>query len=165
MPGTRPRPALPAVLLALAVAGCGGSHARSTCGLASLAGANLLLGAFATPNVTLSAPPRRVPATLAVRVVAGPLYSASVTRSDSTLRVTLQGEPSSKLVPGSGVLIQDSTGRTRGVLLFDAPPVAGAPQIGTVVAGEHLAPLVGIMADPTLYQDPRCPLFPDSAAS
>jgi hypothetical protein len=69
------------------------------------------------------------------------------------------------LLPGSGVLIQDSTGRTRGVVLFDAPPVAGAPQIGTVVAGEHLAPLVGIMADPALFQDPRCPLFPDSAAS
>jgi hypothetical protein len=88
-----------------------------------------------------------------------------VTRSDSALRVTLQGSPSTRLAPGSAVLIQDSTGRTRGVVLFDAPPVAGAPQIGTVVAGELTIPLVGIMADPTLYQDPRCPLFPDSAAS
>jgi hypothetical protein len=129
-----------------------------------VAGANLLLGAFATPNVTLSVPPRRVPASLPVRVVAGPLYAATVTRPDSLLVVTVAVDSAVKLAPGSGVLIQDTTGRTRGIVLFDAPPVAGAPVIGTVVTGGHSAPLVGLMSDPALYQDQRCPLFPDSAA-
>lgn len=162
MLGSRLGPTAVPALLCIVFLGCGGSRGSPTCGLASVAGANLLLGAFATPNVTLSAPPRRVPQTLAVRVVAGPLYSATVTRTDSTLQITLPADTSRKLVPGSGVLIQDSTGRTRGVVLFDAPPVAGAPLIGTVVSGAHSAPLVGIMADPALYQDARCPLFPDS---
>ena len=153
-----------ALLVVLALPGCGDSSGRAACGFSSVAGANLLLGAFATPNVTLSAPPRRVPATLPARVVAGPLYSAAMSRPDSLLVATITADSAAHLSPGSGVLIQDTSGRTRGIVLFDAPPVAGAPVIGSVVIGARSAPLVGINVDPTPYQDARCPLFPDSAA-
>ncbi len=161
MPTIRAR-ALALLLPLLLLTACGGRGGNPACGLASVAGANLLLGAFSTPNITLSAPPRRVPVTLQVRVVAGPLYRATVTRTDSLLEVTLLSDSTRNLAPGSGVLIQDTTGRTRGVVLFDAPPVARAPVIGTVVVGSHRVPLVGITADPDLFADARCPLFPDS---
>jgi hypothetical protein len=128
-----------------------------------VAGANLLLGAFAEPNQTLSAAPRRVPATLPVRVVAGALYAADVTRNDSTtVTITLRDSLPAGLVPGSGVLVQDTSGRTRGVVLYESVPVAGAPHIGRVVSGSAATPLVGIQVDPARFADPRCPLFPDS---
>ncbi|HTO72451.1 MAG TPA: hypothetical protein VMJ30_01465, partial [Gemmatimonadales bacterium] len=85
----------------LALSGCGGGSGRATCGFASVAGANLLLGAFATPNVTLSAPPKRVPAILPARVVAGPLYSATMSRTDSLLVATIAVDSTAHLAPGS----------------------------------------------------------------
>jgi hypothetical protein len=159
------RSTLLAMSLGTSLTACGGHGGSASCGFAGVAGANLLLGAFAEPNQTLSAAPRRLPATLPVRVVAGALYTADVTRDDSTtVTITLRDSLPSRIVPGSGVLVKDTTGRTRGVVLYEAVPVAGAPRIGTLVSGSVTAPLVGIQVDPSRFEDPRCPMFPDSTA-
>jgi hypothetical protein len=160
---------VPSTLLALTLgallAACGGRGGGASCGFASVAGANLLLGAFAEPNQTLGAAPRRLPATLPVRVVAGGLYAADVTRGDSAITITLRDSLPSRIVPGSAVLVQDPSGRTRGIVIYEALPVAGAPRIGQLVSGSVTAPLVGIQVDLSRFEDARCPMFPDSAAS
>ena len=150
--------------LPILLAACGGHGGGASCGFASVAGANLLLGAFGEPNQTLSAPPRRLPSTLPVRLVAGSLYTGDVAPGDSTVTVTLRDALPPKVVPGSGVLVQDPTGRIRGVVIYEAPPVAGAPRIGTLVSGAAAVPLVGIQVDLARFEDSRCPNFPDSAA-
>ena len=50
----------------------------------------------------------------------------------------------------------------RGVMVFESEPIRGAPTIGQVNADSLLLPLLGIQLDPARFEDPRCPLFPDS---
>jgi len=156
------------LIAAILIAGCdrstGGksSAAAATCGLAALAGPTALLGQFGIPDQTLSAPPRKLPERLVVRLVAGPAYPAIVGRSDSMLVIGVNGGLPANVKPGFGVLILDTGNKARGILLYEGAPVEGAPQIGTVSIDNVSVPLLGIQVDPARFEDPRCPQFPDS---
>ena len=163
MPGARP--VLTGSLLILAA--CGGSPDRqaagsAACGLAALAGPTALLSQFSVPDQTLGSPPRRLPERLVVRMVAGRAYPAIVGRSDSLWVVGVNGTLPPNVKAGFGVLILDSKGEARGVLLYEGTPVEGAPEIGTVSVGNATVPLIGIQLDPARVEDPRCPFFPDT---
>jgi hypothetical protein len=155
---------LAAILLAACDRSTGGksSAATATCGLAALAGPTALLGQFAVPGQTLASPPRNLPERLVVRLVAGPAYPAIVGRSDSLLVIGVDGALPANVKPGSGVLILDPNNKARGVLLYEGAPVENAPEIGTVSIHDFTVPLLGIQVDPVKFEDPRCPLFPDS---
>ena len=152
---------VPALLL-LAGA-CGSGEPRSSCGIAALAGPTMLLGEFATPNQALGLPPGQLPGQLVARFVAGAAYPAVVGRTDSTWAIGVEGTPPAKSTPGFGVLVMNPSGVARGVLVYDGDPVAGAPEIGQVViGGSTTVPLIGIQVPDARYEDPRCPVFPDS---
>jgi hypothetical protein len=138
------------------------SAVSATCGLAALAGPTTLLGQFGVPGQTLTSPPRRLPERLVVRLVAGPAYSAVLGRSDSMLVIGVNGALPPNVKPGFGVLVMDQSGKARGGLLFEGAPVEGAPEIGTVSVDSTTVPLIGIQVDPARFEDPHCPLFPDS---
>jgi hypothetical protein len=148
----------------LAAGACGKSDRAgpASCGIAALAGPTLLLSEFAVPGQTLAAPPERLPEQIAVRLVAGPALRGIIGRADSQIIVGVEGNIPSTIKPGSGVLIADTSGTARGVLLYEGPPVERAPLIGTVAIGSENLPLVGIQLDPAKIEDPRCPFFPDS---
>jgi hypothetical protein len=156
------------LVVAMLIAACdrstGGksSAAAATCGLAALAGPTSLLGQFGIPDQTLGSPPHKLPERLVVRLVAGPAYPAIVGRSDSMLVIGVNGGLPANVKPGFGVLILDTGNRARGALLYEGAPVEGAPQIGTVSIDNVSVPLLGIQVDPARFEDPRCPLFPDS---
>jgi hypothetical protein len=155
---------LAAVLL---IAACGrsldkGSAGAATCGLAALAGPTALLAQFSVPDQTLTSAPRNLPERLVVRLVAGPAYPAIVGRSDSLWVIGMEGRLPPNVKPGFGTLVLDKSGKARGVLLYEGPPVEGAPQIGTVSVGNATVPLIGIQLDPAKIEDPRCPFFPDT---
>jgi hypothetical protein len=139
-----------------------GSAGAATCGLAALAGPTALLAQFGVAGQTLDAPPRSLPERLAVRLVAGPVYSAIVGRSDSMLLIGMNGRLPANVRPGFGVLILDAGQKARGVLLYEGAPVEGAPEIGSVAIDSATVPLLGIQVDPARFEDPRCALFPDS---
>jgi hypothetical protein len=138
------------------------SAAAASCGLAALAGPTALLAQFGIPGQTLTSPPRRLPERLVVRLVAGPANPAIVGRSDSLWVVGMNGALPANVKPGFGVLIVDQNSKARGVLMFEGAPVGNAPQIGSVAIDSSTVPLVGIQVDPAKFEDPRCPLFPDS---
>jgi hypothetical protein len=138
------------------------SAPAATCGVAALAGPTALLGQFGVAGQTLSAPPRRLPERLVVRLVAGPAYPAIVGRADSLLVIGVNGALPAKVKPGFGVLILDQADKARGVLLYEGIPVENAPEIGTVAIDNATVPLLGIQVDPARFEDPRCSLFPDS---
>jgi hypothetical protein len=48
------------------------------------------------------------------------------------------------------------------VLLYEGVPVEGAPEIGTVSIDHASVPLLAVQVDPSKFEDPRCPRFPDS---
>lgn len=153
-----------AMLIAACDRSTGGksSAAAATCGLAALAGPTSLLGQFGIPGQTLGSPPHKLPERLVVRLVAGPAYPAIVGRSDSMLVIGVNGGLPANVKPGFGVLILDSGNKARGILLYEGAPVEAAPQIGTVSIDNVSVPLLGIQVDPAKFEDPRCPLFPDS---
>jgi len=139
-----------------------GSAGSAACGLAALAGPTALLAQFSVPDQTLGSPPRNLPERLAVRFVAGPAAPAVVGRADTLWIIGVEGGPPANVKPGFGVLILDSSGKARGVLVYEGPPVEGAPEIGKAAIGDLTVPLIGIQLDPAKIEDPRCPLFPDS---
>jgi hypothetical protein len=152
-----------AVLVALVLAACGGDRrAGAPCGIAALAGPTSLLTQFSVPQQTLGVPPQHLPERLAVRLVAGPVYRGIVGRSDSLWIVGVEGALPPAAKPGFGVLVLDQAAKARGVMLYEGPPVEGAPTIGQVSIGASSVPLVGIQLDPAKIEDPHCPFFPDS---
>lgn len=150
------------LLLTLAACGQPADRGNPACGLAALAGPTALLTQFSVPRQTLSAPPQRLPERLVARVVAGPALAAIVGRADSQLVIGVEGAIPAAIQPGYGVLVLDTTGAARGVMLFEGIPVEGAPPLGTITVGAATLPLIGIQLDPARIEDPRCPFFPDS---
>jgi len=150
------------LLLAFAACDKPADRGNAACGLAALAGPTALLTQFSVPRQTLGVPPRSLPERLVARVVAGPALPAIVGRSDSQVVVGVDGTIPPATRPGYGVLVLDTSGKARGVMLYEGLPVEGAPQIGTVSAGDTTLPLIGIQLDPSRIEDPRCPFFPDS---
>lgn len=152
------------VFLAIA---CGRSSEKrrvggAACGLAALAGPTALLTQFGVADQTLASPPRHLPERLVVRLVAGPAYPAIVGRSDSLWVIGVEGSLPANVKPGFGALVMDKGAKAQGVMLYEGPPVEGAPQIGTVSVGNATVPLIGIQLDPAKIEDSRCPFFPDS---
>ena len=152
----------PAPLLLLVLAACSSRTPQSACGVAALAGPTMLLSEFGTPGQTLGLPPDSLPARLVTRIVAGPALPSIVGRTDSAWVIGVDGAPPAGVTPGFGVLVLATTGTARGVLLYEGAPVNGAPVLGQVTIGAVTIPLIGIRLDPAKYEDPRCPVFPDS---
>jgi len=145
----------------VALAGCGRGAGTPACGIAWLAGPVMILDQFSVPRQTLSAPPSRMPETLAVRVAVGPALRGLVGRADSLLVIGMDEPWPATVQPGFGVLITTLEGAVSGVVLFEGEPIAGAPLLGQIHADTVTIPLIGLRVDPRLIQDPRCPLFPE----
>ena len=158
---------IPLLLLGIASAACSGERSGAPCGLAATIGPSSLLSQFGVPRQTLSEPPERLPERVAARLAAGPAFSAVVGQEqagDSLLVIGVEGTPPEAFTLGFGVLVMDKSGTARGVMLFQGLPVENAPRLGTVTMGAVSAPLIGVEADPTSYEQPECPFFPDSLA-
>jgi hypothetical protein len=157
----------PLTALALVAAiGCGPQRTGGACGITAIAGATMLLQEFGIPDQTLSAAPPGLPPRLVARVAAGPAFEAVVGRTaDSGWVIGVEGSPPAPIRPGFGVLIIDPSGRARGVMLYESEPLRGAPVIGLVALDTLMLPLIGIQLDPARFEDPGCPLFPDSVLS
>lgn len=157
---------LPALLVLGTMLGCAPAQSGGACGITAIAGATMLLQEFGVPDQTLSVPPPGLPPRMVARVAAGPAFEAVVGRtSDSGWVIGVEGVPPAPIRPGFGVLILDTTGRARGVMLYESEPLRGAPIIGKVALDTLMLPLIGIQLDPTRFEDPGCPLFPDSILS
>ena len=149
--------------LALALlGGCGFAGSETRCGIAALAGPSLLLEQFTKSGATLSQIPAGMPEIIPVRIAAGAAQRALVGRSDSSWVIGVDGPLESKNPPGFGVLVVDPIAGPTGLLLFEGPPIPGAPVLGQVNLGPTNLPFHGLKATVAAFQDSRCPLFPDS---
>ena len=158
-----PSRALASLLLLSLLGGCGGGRSGNYgCGLSTITGQSLLLDEFNRPGTALSEVPADVPGVLPVRIALGASFRAVAGRSDSGLIVGVEGDLPARPVVGFGVLVVSGTGAAQGVLLYEGGPIHGAPRLGTVNAGDKNLPLIGIQTDVAKFQDPTCPIFPDS---
>ena len=154
-----PRPTLAALLMLTAA--CSRSPGSASCGIAALTRPLAVKQSFAEGN-ELTVVPENAPASLAVRLVAGPAWHGTVSPDGTGWKVTTIGQVSSEAHVGYGVLVIDFHNAPLGVLAFDGHAIAGAPNLGSLVIGDTVVPLLGVRIDPQVLQDPRCPVFPDS---
>ena len=156
-------PRIAALAALLLLAGCSGKTSGNWgCGISAVAGQSLLLEEFTRPGKTLSVPPAELPGALPVRIALGPVFGSVVGRADSLIVVGMQGALPATPDVGFGVLIVNPEGRAEGVLLYNGDPIQGAPRIGTVSAGDRSIPLIGLTTTIKNFEDPSCPVFPDS---
>ena len=160
-------PKLPVLLVLLCVASaCGGDKpGGASCGIAAMVGPTQLLNQFTIPRMTLSRAPRNVPERLPARIAAAGAFSSVVgvsAEADSVLLVGVEGQVPANFVLGFGVLVVTPSGAPQGIMLYQGPPIEGAPQLGIVNFGDMSAPLLGVEADASVYEDPNCAVFPDS---
>jgi len=152
-----------ALLALAALAGCGSKNSGNyACGIAAVAGHSLILEEFTRPGKTLSVLPQNIPAQLPVRIALGPAFRSITGRADSMLIVGMEGTLPPAPPVGWGVLIVNPEGTPLGVMLYQGDPIQGAPRLGTVNAGERNLPLVGLSTTIANFEDPSCPIFPDS---
>jgi hypothetical protein len=150
-----------ALVFILALAACGKSSGggSAACGIAALTGPLAVKDAFARGNM-LDAIPDSIPATLPVRVVAGPLIDGFLKHRDSTgMTFSIEGRIPAGALPGYGVILVDPRTIPLGILLFDGRAVPNARLLGTVTVRDSALPLLGIRIDLKGFEDPRCPLF------
>jgi hypothetical protein len=145
-----------------ALVGCGPAGGGTGCGIAALAGPTMLLEEFTKPGSTLSTMPSTMPEVLPVRVVAGGAQRGLVGKTDTSWIIGVDGPLAADPAPGFGVLLVDRAAGPQGVLLYQGHPIPGAPKLGHVNLGEVNVPFIGLTTQAAGFQDPGCPLFPDS---
>jgi hypothetical protein len=156
-----------AVLWATASAGCGGDRARSpTCGIAQLAGPALIQQQLANIPYVLTEAPRGLPASLPARVVfvgegpKPPQGEVLIAYNGNQLVMGYQGTGFPPAPGGYGLLVvDDSTRRAQGVLLYESQVPRNYPELGSVTGGDRSIPLFGVRVDWAGVNNPRCPLL------
>ncbi len=151
-------------IVSLAACGKSAGGGSATCGIAALTGPLAVKEAFARGNM-LETIPDSVPASLPVRVVAGPLLDGVLRSHDSAgLAFMVEGRIPVGALPGYGVILVDPRSKPLGILLFDGVAVTNAHLLGTVTVRDSALPLIGIRIDLKGYEDPKCPLFAEAAS-
>ncbi|HEX4574599.1 MAG TPA: hypothetical protein VH158_05660 [Gemmatimonadales bacterium] len=159
------------LLLGAAGACGGGDRSRSpTCGMAQLIGPSLILEQLKQSPYVLTDAPRGLPSSLPARVVGA--------ASQATVSVRYDGRHLTMAYPGANfpvhptdafvfalLVVDDSTQRAEGVLLYEAPrPPPSYPQLGSVTGGDATIPLYGVRVDWRSVNNPGCPLLGAAAA-
>lgn len=161
-------PAGAALLLLAAAAACGGPRTGSAaCGLAQVAGPALISQHLYNARALILDPPRGLPPELPARVPGERQGRVAVRYLESQLALTYQGTgfPSA---PGSGfalLVVDDTSSRVQGVVIYNADGPRDYPAIGYVTSGERSVALYGVRVSWVDVSDPRCPLLGDTAAA
>jgi hypothetical protein len=126
-----------------------------------LAGPTLIQQQLANLNFVVQDAPRGLTASLPARVVVQTQQGeVLVAYNDKQIVMGYQG-PGFPVPPGGyGVLVvDDSTARAQGVLIYDTEGPRGYPTLGTITGADRSIPLYGVRVDWTSVSNPRCPLL------
>lgn len=147
-------------LLVLLVAACGGGGSGSpTCGIAMIAGPALIREQLTNARAVITDPPRGMPDSLPA-IVIQQQPGAVIVGQDAEQRISMQYRGPGFPAQGYGLLVvDDSTQRAMGVLIFEQPEPAQYPKTGTIVGGSTVLNLYGVRVDWSSVSNPRCPLF------
>ena len=151
-----------AVLCAASFAACAGDRAHSpTCGLAQVVGPSLIQQQLVRAPSVLNDAPRGLPETLPARVVGQPQQGGMLVaynRGQLVMGYQGGGFPTP---PGGWALlvVDDSTQRAEGVLVYESEGPRHLAAIGTVTGSERSIPLFGVRVDWAGVNNARCPLL------
>ena len=151
----------------IAATACNTDRSHSpTCGLALLVGPSMIQQRLAVANAVLTESPRGLPPKLPARVIfvgegaKPPEGDVLVAYNREQLVIGYQGSGFPPAPGGYGVLVvDDSTQRAEGVLIYESDPPRNFPQLGTVTGADRTVPLFGVRVDWPGVNNPRCPLL------
>lgn len=153
------------VLPALLALACGGQRTRAaTCGLAQIAGPSLISQQLYNARALITDAPRGLPPDLPARVVGQREGSVAVRYSADQLALSYQGAgfPATPAVGFALLVVDDTSSRVQGVVIYDADGPRDYPAIGYVTSGERSVPLYGVRVSWVDVSNPRCPLLGDT---
>jgi len=164
---TRPSARGAALVLLATLAACGGGERNraAACGIAQLAGPAIVQQQLDNARQLLTAAPIGLPGELPARVVGQREARVAVSYVDERLAASYTGDgfPVDPQV-GFGLLVVDDTSqRVVGILIYDAVAPKGRPELGYVTGGERSVPLFGVRVSWIDVSNPRCPLLGDTA--
>jgi hypothetical protein len=154
--------------LSILVAACGtGRTGSPACGLAQAVGPTVILEQLQDPRMVVTEVPRGLPASLPARVV-GQAQSKAMVGYDQAHNLALGFQGTGLGFPlagagGYGLLVMDDTSRrVQGVLVYVSPAPNNYPQLGTISDQQTSIPLYGVRVDWSGVSNPKCPLLGDS---
>ena len=157
---------------AVALTACSGQRSRGpVCGIALLTGPMLVQQRLDDPNAVLTDVPRGLPESLPIRLGlkadTGRVSVASQTQGQ--LLVTYAGRNFPDSATYALLVVDDSTQRLIGVMVYESPPPRREyPRLGAVMSGDKAVELLGVRVNWPDVSNPTCPLLgspaPASAA-
>lgn len=147
--------------LALVLAACARDASRSpACGIAIIAAPTLIQQQLLNARAVITEAPRGLPEILPAMVIQQKQARARV-GYDAGGRILLGYEgPGFPTGGGYGLLVVDDTSqRAMGVLIFESQEPKNYPQLGSVTGGGGALNLYGVRVDWASVSNPRCPLL------
>ena len=148
--------------LTVSAAACGGDASRSpACGLAVIAGPALIEQQFHNARAVITDPPRGLPDSLPAMVIQ---------QRQALVRVGYDAQGESIVMEyvgdgfptrtGYGLLVVDDTShRTVGVLVYEGVEPKDYPHLGTITGGTATLNLYGVRVDWASVSNARCPIL------
>jgi len=158
--------AIPFLLGAIALAACGtGRTGSPVCGLAMVVGPTVIQEQLADARMILPEAPRGLPQSLPARV-AGRAQGKVLVAYDQSRSLVLGFQGEGFPLAGAGgyglLVVDDTSSRVQGVVVYESPAPRDFPKLGTVVGGDATIPLFGVRVDWNGVSNPKCPLLGDS---
>ena len=147
--------------LTVVIAACGGDASRSpACGLALIAAPTLIQQQLLNARAVITDAPRGLPDSLPAMVIQQKQASVRV-GYDAEGRIVMGYEGSGFPTRGGyGLLVVDDTSRRAvGVLIFESEEPRQHPHLGTITGGAAVLNLYGVRVDWASVSNPRCPLL------
>lgn len=154
--------------LSVLLAACGtGRSGSPACGLAQAVGPTVILEQLQDARMVLTEVPRGLPGSLPARVV-GQAQSKVLVGYDQAHDLALGFQGTGMGFPlagagGYGLLVMDDTSqRVEGVLVYLSSAPRDYPKLGSVSDPQASLPLYGVRVDWSGVSNPKCPLLGDS---
>ena len=160
---------LTAAAVLLLAAACAADRRSPTCGIALWAGPTMIQEQLRNPRVVLTEAPRGLPETLPARVIGHPQGTVAVGYTDGNMTGRFDGPAfpqNSDSLNGYALLVVDDTSqRVQGVLIYESTLPRNHPRLGLVASGDRSLPLYGVRVDWLSMTNPKCPLLGDTATT
>jgi hypothetical protein len=159
------RSAILAALAALAACGRGDPSRSPVCGMAVVIGPTVIQQQLTNLRMIITDVPRGLPTTLPARVAAEPRQApVTVGYANGRLVMEYQGSdyPSGVVSDSTGyalLVVDDTSQRVEGVILYQSARPRNYPQLGTLTASRQTMPVFGVRVDWAGVSNPRCPLL------
>ena len=135
------------------------------CGLGYVVGPTVIQEQLQDARMVLTEAPRGLPSSLPTRV-AGKNPGTALVGYDAAKNLVLGYQGADFPIPGSGgfglLVVDDTSSRVEGVMIYESPAPRGYPKLGTLVSAGSDIPLYGVRVDWNGVSNPKCPLLGDS---